>query len=83
MSNIIEFGNKIAFHPGYYIREYIDELGMTQEEFAMRLGTTPKNISCIIRGEQSLSLEIATKLSRLIFILRFSTIPYVYCIKGI
>ena len=40
MSNIIEFGNKIAFHPGYYIREYIDELGMTQEEFAMRLGNT-------------------------------------------
>ena len=65
MSNILEFGNKIAFHPGYYIKEYIDELGMTQEEFAMRLGTTPKNVSCIIRGEQSLSLEIAAKLSRL------------------
>lgn len=65
MSNVIEFGSKIAFHPGYYIREYIDELGMTQEEFAMRLGTTPKNVSCIIRGEQSLSLEIAKKLSRL------------------
>ena len=65
MSNVIEFGSKIAFHPGYYIREYIDELGMTQEEFAMHLGTTPKNVSCIIRGEQSLSLEIAKKLSRL------------------
>ena len=24
MSNYVEFGNKIAFHPGYYIKEYIE-----------------------------------------------------------
>ena len=66
MSNYVEFGNKIAFHPGYYIKEYIDEVGMTQEDFANRLGTTPKNISYIIRGEQSISVDIANKLSRMI-----------------
>lgn len=66
MNNYIEFNNKIAFHPGYYIKEYIDDLGITQEEFAIRLGTTPKNISILLKGEQSLSLEIASKLSRML-----------------
>ena len=66
MSNYIEFENKIAFHPGYYIKEYIDTIGLTQEDFANRLGTTPKNISYLIRGEQSLSLEMALKLARMI-----------------
>lgn len=64
MSNYVEYKNQIAFHPGYYIKEYIDELGLTQEDFANRLGTTPKNISILIRGEQSLSLDIANKLSK-------------------
>lgn len=66
MSNYVEFENKIAFHPGYYIKEYIEESGLTQEDFAVRLGTTPKNISYIIRGEQSISIDIANKLSRMI-----------------
>ena len=65
MSSYIEFENKIAFHPGYYIKEYIEEIGLTQEDFANRLGTTPKNISYIIRGEQSISIDIANKLSRI------------------
>ncbi len=66
MSNYVEYGNKIAFHPGYYIKEYIESMGLTQEDFANRLGTTPKNVSYIVRGEQSISVDIAIKLSRLI-----------------
>lgn len=66
MSNYIEYKDKIAFHPGYYIKELVDESGLTQEDFAKRLNTTPKNLSLLIRGEQSLSLDIALKLSRMI-----------------
>lgn len=66
MSNYIEYNDKIAFHPGYYIKEIVDESGITQEDFAKRLGTTPKNLSLLIRGEQTLSIDIAMKLSRLI-----------------
>jgi addiction module HigA family antidote len=66
MSSYIEFDNKVAFHPGYYIKEYIDSVGLTQEDFANRLGTTPKNISILVRGEQSISIDIANKLARLI-----------------
>ncbi len=66
MSNYIEYEDKVAFHPGYYIKEIIDESGLTQEDFAKRLDTTPKNLSILIRGEQSLSKDIAMKLSRLL-----------------
>lgn len=66
MSNFIEYNDKIAFHPGYYLKEIVEESGLTQEDFAKRLGTTPKNLSILIRGEQSLSVDIATKLSRML-----------------
>ena len=66
MNNYIEYNDKIAFHPGYYIKEILDDSGLTQEDFAKRLGTTPKNFSLLIRGEQSLSIDIAMKLSRMI-----------------
>lgn len=65
MSNYIEYNDKIAFHPGYYLKELVDESGLTQKDFAGRLGTTAKNLSLIIRGEQSLSTDIALKLSRM------------------
>ncbi len=66
MSNYIEYNDTLAFHPGYYIKEIIDESGLTQEDFAKRLDTTPKNLSLLVRGEQSLSIDIAMKLSRMI-----------------
>ena len=62
----MEYNDTIAFHPGYYIKEIVDESGLTQEDFAKRLDTTPKNLSLLIRGEQSLSIDIAMKLSRMI-----------------
>lgn len=65
MSNYLEYNDKIAFHPGYYLKEMVEESGLTQEDYAKRLGTTPKNLSILIRGEQSLSIDIATKLSRM------------------
>lgn len=66
MSNYIEYNNKVAFHPGYYLKEIIDESGLIQEDFAKRLDATPKNLSLLVRGEQSLSIDIAMKLSHMI-----------------
>lgn len=66
MSNYIEYNDTVAFHPGYYIKEIVEGSGLTQEDFAKRLDTTPKNLSLLIRGEQSLSIDIAMKLSRMI-----------------
>ena len=66
MSNYVEYNDKVAFHPGYYIKEIVDESGLTQEDFAKRLGTTPKNLSVLIKGDQSLSVDMAIKLSRML-----------------
>ena len=66
MSNYIEYKDKVVFHPGYYLKEIVDDSGLTQEDFAKRLGTTPKNLSILIRGDQSLSIDIALKLSRML-----------------
>lgn len=65
MSNYMKYNGKVAFHPGYYIKELVEESGLTQEDYAKRLDTTPKNLSVLLRGEQSLSNDIAMKLSRL------------------
>ncbi len=66
MSNYFEYDDKIAFHPGYYIKEIIDESGLSQEEFAKRLDTTPESLSFLACGEQRLSIDISMKLSRLL-----------------
>lgn len=63
MSNKIEDKNIMAFHPGYYLEELIQEMKMTQVEFATRLGITPKNLSDVINGKASISQNIAMNLS--------------------
>ena len=66
MSKYIEFDGRIAFHPAYYIEEIIEQSGLTQEDFAKRLDTTPKNLSDLLKGEQRLSVDMAMKLSRML-----------------
>ena len=44
-----EYKNIIAFHPGYYLTDIIEELEMTQDEFAKRLGTTGKTVSLLLK----------------------------------
>ena len=61
--NKIEYEELIAFHPGYYIKDYIEEQGITQEEFAKRLQTTPKYVSDLVNGRINLTGEMALKLS--------------------
>ena len=61
--NKIEYNELIAFHPGYYIKDYIDEQGITQEELSKRLMTTPKYVSDLVNGRINLTDEMALKLS--------------------
>lgn len=63
MSNLIEYNEIMAFHPGYYIAEVIEDMGISHAEFAIRLGTTPKNISTLVNGQTTLSNDMAKKLS--------------------
>ena len=59
----VEYNDIMAFHPGYYIKEIIEEMELTQEEFAVRLGTSPKNLSELLAGKIKLSTDLASKLS--------------------
>jgi HTH-type transcriptional regulator / antitoxin HigA len=58
-----EYKELIAFHPGYYLKEIIEDMEITQDEFAKRLETTGKNLSDLLNGKSKLSNEIALKLS--------------------
>ena len=64
ISNVLEDQNKLIFHPGYYIKEIIEESGLTQEAFAKRLDTTPERLSEVVQGKQALSPDIVAKLAR-------------------
>ena len=64
-NKIIECKDLIAFHPGQYIGELIEDYQMTQKEFAEKLGVSPKTVSKLVNGEQSISNEIAQKLEKL------------------
>jgi len=63
MSNKIEYDELIAFHPGYYVKGLIEEMGITQEELAKRMQATPKYISDLVNGRINLTDEMVLKLS--------------------
>ncbi|RHS96092.1 HigA family addiction module antitoxin [Erysipelatoclostridium sp. AM42-17] len=61
--NKIEYEELITFHPGYYIKDYIDDQGITQEELAKRLQITPKYMSELVNGKINLTEELVQKLA--------------------
>ena len=63
--NIQSWKDLIGFHPSSYIEQIIEDLNMSQEELAIRLGTTPTTISKLVNGENSVSNYVATKLFKL------------------
>lgn len=58
-----EYEEIIAFHPGYYIKNLLEDEGMSQEELAKRLDVTPKCVSELVNGLTPLSSDMATRLS--------------------
>lgn len=65
MSKEIEYKDLIAFHPGSYVEEIVGDLNITQADFAKRLEVSPKTVSKIISGEDSISASTANKLAKL------------------
>jgi len=66
MSNkIVEYKDLIAFHPGQYVEELIEDYNVTQKEFAERLGVSAKTVSKLVNAEESISKETAHKLAKL------------------
>ena len=66
MSNIVNYRDIMAFHPGYYVAEIIEDMGVTQAEFAVRMGTTSKTVSQLVNGQANISNDLAQKLSTML-----------------
>lgn len=62
---IVENINLIAFHPGQYIGELIEDYQLTQKEFAEKLEVSPMTISKLVNGEESIRNNLAQKLEKL------------------
>jgi len=63
MNTIVEYENIVAFHPGYYIEEIIEDMGISQSEFADRIGISNEMLNNIVDGRLGISSDIARKLS--------------------
>ena len=53
-----------AIHPGEFLRETLDELGLTQVAFADALGVSPMRVSHLLKGDRPVTAELALRLGR-------------------
>jgi addiction module HigA family antidote len=53
-----------SVHPGRYLRETLDELGISARQFALHIGTTPRRLSLVLRGMRPVSADLALRLER-------------------
>jgi addiction module HigA family antidote len=51
-------------HPGEYIREALEDLGMTQAALAKNLGISAMRISHLVREERPVTAELALRLGQ-------------------
>lgn len=51
-------------HPGYYLREILEDRGMSQAAFAHAIGVSPMRISHIVREQRPVTAELALRLGR-------------------
>ncbi|MBK8884528.1 MAG: helix-turn-helix domain-containing protein [Bacteroidales bacterium] len=64
MASIKDFKAARKLGPGYFIREQMEIRGWVQEELADILGISVKHLSSILQDKQSLSIDIAKRLSK-------------------
>lgn len=53
-----------AIHPGEFLAETLEELGISQAAFARALGVSPMRISHVIKGARPVSAELALLFGR-------------------
>ena len=46
-------------HPGVFLKEILDELGMSQNTFAQAIGVSPMRISHVVKGSRPVTAELA------------------------
>lgn len=66
MSYIEKYKDIIAFHPGYYVEEAIQDMNISQSDFANRLGIPERTLSLFINGQIDVSYNLARRLSMIL-----------------
>ncbi len=53
-----------AVHPGEFLAEILDELGLSQAEFSRSIGVSPMRVSYVIKGARPVTAELALLFGR-------------------
>lgn len=51
-------------HPGEFLRETLEELGLTQTAFAAAIGISPMRVSHLLKGSRPVTAELALLIGR-------------------
>ena len=53
-----------VFHPGEYLKETLEGLGVSQAQFARAIGVSPMRVSHVVRGTRPVTAELALLFGR-------------------
>ena len=53
-----------AIHPGEFLHEILNELGLTQVAFADAIGVSAMRVSHLLKGQRPVTAELALRLGR-------------------
>jgi len=53
-----------AIHPGEFLAEALEELGVSQADFARAIGLSPMRVSHVIKGSRPVTAELALLFGR-------------------
>jgi len=56
-----------AIHPGEFLSEALQELGVSQAQFARAIGVSPMRISHVVKGSRPVTAELALLFGRAFF----------------
>lgn len=62
----MEVHSDLAIPPGEYLEEVLDDLGMTKDELAKRMGRPAPKLSAIYRGGKAITSETALQLEKVV-----------------
>ncbi len=53
-----------AIHPGEFLRETLEDMGLTQAALADAIGVSPMRVSHLLKGDRPVTAELALRLGR-------------------
>jgi addiction module HigA family antidote len=59
LSIIIKENSMYPIHPGEHLKEILDELGLSQNAFAILIGVSAMRISHVVKGKRPVTAELA------------------------